>query len=127
MDKLLSLKRKLGTLKGNKDVVAVLLFGSWARGNQQPLSDIDVCIIPSKNVALERLLDITPLVEADVSYFYYLPLHVRERVLAEGKPLIINDRQAFAEVKSRTVLQYLDFKPVRGRLIKAMLAKGVFG
>lgn len=121
-----TLKKRFSALQGDRRIVAVVLYGSWARGEQKPLSDMDVCIIPAADVDFEDIVRITPVVDADISYFYNLPLQVRERVLAEGEPLIINDHDAFAEIKTRTVLAWLDFKPVRERLINAMLAKGVF-
>jgi predicted nucleotidyltransferase len=120
------LKKLFSAIKGDRRIVAAVLFGSWARGEQKPLSDLDVCIIPAADADFEEIVRITPAVDADISYFYSLPLQARERVLAEGKPFIINDRDAFAEIKTRTVLAWLDFKPVRERLMNAMLAKGVF-
>ncbi len=126
MGKISVLKKQFAVLKGNKKIVAVIFFGSWARREQKPLSDIDVCVIPSKGVTLDELMAAVPLVEASVSYFYNLPLHVRKSVLEEGKPLLVNDFAAFAEAKTRTVIEYLDFNPVRERMIKSMLAKGVF-
>lgn len=128
MDKsrIATLKKRFSAIKGDRRIVAVLIFGSWARGEQKPLSDVDVCIIPAADTDFEDVVRMTPPVDADISYFYNLPLQVRERVLAEGKPLMINDRDAFAEIKARTVLAWLDFKPVRERLMNAMLAKGVF-
>lgn len=126
MDRISLLKRQLAPLRGDKRIVAVLLFGSWARGEQKPLSDLDICVIPSAGADFEDVVRITPAVDADVSYFYNLPLHVRERVLSEGKPLLMNDREAFLEAKVRAVVEYLEFKPLRERLINAMLARGVF-
>jgi len=126
MDKIALLKRKLKPLAGDRRIIAVMLFGSWARGEQKKLSDIDICIIPARGVGLETLMGISPDVDADVSYFYNLPLHMRHRVLAEGKPLLVNDEREFAEAKSRAVLEWLDFKPVRERLLRAMVARGVF-
>jgi predicted nucleotidyltransferase len=126
MDRISLLRRQLAPLKGDKRIVAVMLFGSWARNEQKALSDIDVCVIPARGIALDTLVGLTPPLDTDVSYFYNLPLHVREKVLSEGKPLLMNDREAFLETKVRAVVEYLEFKPLRERLISAMLSKGVF-
>jgi len=126
MGKIALLKRKLKPLAGDKRIIAVMLFGSWARNEQKKLSDVDICIMPARGVGLDILVAISPDVDADVSYFYNLPLHMRHRVLAEGKPLLVNDEREFAEAKSRAVLEWLDFKPVRERLLRAMVARGVF-
>ena len=127
MNRLDIVKKKLRTLKSDERIVAVILFGSWARNSQRTLSDIDICVIPAKDVSFDTLVRIMPDIDADVSYFYELQLHLRQKVFSEGKQILVNDKAALAETKSRTALAYMDFNPVRERLIRAMLAKGGFG
>lgn len=35
----------LDNLKSREDVLGVVLFGSWARGNQRATSDVDLVVI----------------------------------------------------------------------------------
>ncbi len=42
------LAREFSFLKGRKDILAVLLFGSYARREATPRSDIDICVVASK-------------------------------------------------------------------------------
>jgi len=73
-------------------VLAVVLFGSRARGDQKDGCDTDVCLVlePSR-----RALEITELsrkrreylkdFDLDVQVYQQLPLYIRRRVLKEGK------------------------------------------
>ena len=70
----------------DSDVLAVLLFGSRARGEASPESDIDVCLVLSGEPGsdLERAqkrLDYLAETDLDVAVFQSLPLHIRSRVL----------------------------------------------
>jgi hypothetical protein len=37
--------------KGKPEVLGVILFGSWARGNQRPGSDVDLVVVVSKGLS----------------------------------------------------------------------------
>jgi len=94
-----------------KNVKAIYLFGSYARGKIMPLSDIDICVIGSlseeeKYKALEHLSD-----NLDISFFDMLPIYIKIRVFKNGKPLVIKDKEYVNRLKLRTLQEYLDFKP----------------
>lgn len=38
-------KQFIEELKGRSDVLGVIMFGSWARGNNRPDSDVDLVVI----------------------------------------------------------------------------------
>lgn len=120
------IKKQVKKLKNSNKIIAVVLFGSLARGEEKPLSDIDICIIPRKGVKIEDALKLTADMEGEVSFFYHLPLHIRYEIFAEGKPLLINNEEEYNEIKSKTILKYLDIKPMRERLLKRALESGVF-
>ena len=40
-------------LKNIKEVGAIYLFGSYARGNIKPFSDIDICVVTERNISKE--------------------------------------------------------------------------
>ena len=42
-------KKVARDISKNKQVKAIYLFGSYARGTQTPLSDIDICVITEYN------------------------------------------------------------------------------
>ena len=45
-------------LKKIKHVKAAILFGSYARGNQKPISDIDICVLTSRDSAQKASSDV---------------------------------------------------------------------
>jgi predicted nucleotidyltransferase len=117
MDIIQQLERLLSTAQEDHDVLAVILFGSAARGEQTPTSDVDVCLVlqPCKYppLALSRKkLAYLKLGNLDVHVFQQLPLYIRRRVLKEGKVLFERDTDALYELAFRTAQAFEDFKPV---------------
>jgi len=43
------IKKTVNDLKKIKGVIGIILFGSYARGNEKKISDIDLSIIVEKN------------------------------------------------------------------------------
>ncbi len=101
------LQKVIDELKKHPKVVAAVLFGSWARGEQTPLSDIDMAVF---------LKDPTPDDEADVGsmysddidlvLFHRLPLYIQFEVLRDGKEIFVKDREALNEMIVKTLLRY---------------------
>jgi len=101
-------------LKKITEVKAIYLFGSYARGNPKPYSDIDISVVTDKNISLKKrnyLLSFSSKI-IDLSLFYNLPLYVQHRVVNEGKLLFSRDLLLTHRLKITTTLHYLDFKHV---------------
>ncbi|MDD9979807.1 MAG: nucleotidyltransferase domain-containing protein, partial [Gammaproteobacteria bacterium] len=45
------------------------------------------------------------------------------RVFRDGVTVLVRDRSALVERKARTILEYLDFRPVEEALSRAVLAR----
>ncbi len=117
------LQKVIDELKKHPKVVAAVLFGSWARGEQTPLSDIDMAVF---------LKDPTPDDEADVGsmysddidlvLFHRLPLYIQFEVLRDGKEIFVKDRQAFDEMIVKTLLRYHEmadfFKEIESEVMR---------
>ncbi len=108
-------------IKSERGVEAVYLFGSHANGNPKPYSDIDICVITGKG-ANERSILSNSSKKVDTSIFWKLPLNVRYRVIKEGEPLFVRNGLRMHRIKVRTVLSYLDFKPVLDRHFSRFLS-----
>jgi len=116
------------------DVVLAYLFGSHARGQAGPLSDVDVAVLlasqPDGDHCFDRrleimggLMDILRVNDVDVAILNQTPLALRYRVVRDGVLLFCRDHQAMIEFRVRTVSEYLDFKPVIEQHERAILQR----
>jgi uncharacterized protein len=100
------------------DVLAVILFGSVARGEQTARWDVDVCLaliperIRERSIASRTRLEYLSYSNLDVQIFQALPLCIRHRVLKEGQALFVRDEARLYEVAFRTAQAFEDFKPI---------------
>lgn len=114
------LERLLIKARQDTDVLAVLLFGSAARRQEQtPLSDIDICLVlvpQSKPFEPTRFsykrLEYLKDFPFDVQIFQQLPLYIRRRVLKEGQLLFVRDEDLLYELAFRTAQAFEDFKHI---------------
>jgi len=112
-------------LKEIKEVRAVILFGSYARGEQKPYSDIDICVFTEKNTderIKEKILSYSSK-EFHLSIFWDLPLNFRFRVFKEGKILFVRNPSWLDEIKFSTLRKYLDFRQRFERMAEYYLNK----
>jgi len=122
------LAQLLSKVQEDSEILAVLLFGSTARGEQTVASDVDVCLFlqPKKYDPLalsHKKLAYLQGNDLDVHVFQQLPLYIRQRVLKEGKVLFARDLDALYALAFRTVQEFEDFKPVY-RTYLAEVARG---
>lgn len=111
------IEQVLGKAEGDAEIVAVLLFGSQARGESTLASDADICLIlrPCSYDApalFQKKLSYLKETSADVHIFSQLPLYIRRRVLKEGKILLCQDEDVLYEVAFRTAQAFEDFKHI---------------
>lgn len=100
-----------------------MLFGSEARGEGTSRSDVDVCLVLAREArsdAAHVRLDYLSAFDFDVAVFQALPLHVRIRVLRDGRVLHRTDEDELYEVATATVRAFEDFKPYHRRYLEAV-------
>ena len=110
------LERLLRAARRDESVLAVILFGSRARGDHRPHSDVDVCLVSTPEIRDRLVLGRMRLayageVDLDVQVFQQLPLYVRHRVLKEGRVLHVRDEDALYDLAYRTVREWERFRP----------------
>ncbi len=99
--------------KKTKGVVAVVLFGSYAKNRETPISDIDLCVIDSviskkdKDNLYAKSTD-----KVQVSIFSDLPVAVKFRALKEGKVLFVADKKKLDSIKADTLMEFMDFRHI---------------
>ena len=112
-----ALARLIARATSDSDVLAVLLFGSRARGDAAPGSDFDVCLVlapdPGSDLAAAQKR-LAYLAEADVDLviFQQLPLPIRSRALKEGVVLFVRDEEALYALAVRTARAFDGFRHI---------------
>lgn len=76
------IKKVVKELKKIKEVKAIYLFGSYAKGTEKPISDIDICVITEKNISRGKKEEIVSNSgrKIQISLFWDLPVFVRYNV-----------------------------------------------
>jgi len=113
------LDRLLAMVRQDEEVLAVIIFGSAARDEEAPLSDVDVCLVmmpqlkPFGPTTLShKRLEYMKGDSLDVRIFQQLPLYIRVRVLREGRILFVRDENQLYELAFRTAQAFEDFKHI---------------
>ncbi len=110
-DQIQKLIKKAGD---DRDVLAVILYGSYARGEEY--RDIDVCLViePSRekrvNLAKKGLEYIRNF-DLDIRTYSELPLYMQIRVLKEGEVLLCKDEDVLYEISIKTSRHFEDYYP----------------
>lgn len=82
------------------DVLAVLVFGSHARGEEIPSSDVDICIVAPDKRPPEILAKVFSHMDTkglDVYCFQELPLHIKIDVIRRNRPIFVRDEPSLYE------------------------------
>ncbi len=118
--------------KDKSDVVAVYLFGSYARGKEKPFSDIDIGITfkPLKRDQYpERvdgyLPDLTRILRRDVHLVVMNTAaeELLKQVFLKGKCLLVRDARLFARLKTVMFSRIAEFGFYRPMMQKGMVEK----
>jgi predicted nucleotidyltransferase len=120
-----AIARVVARAKSDPAVLAVILFGSRARGDGSPTSDHDVCLVlapppPSNLDAGHTRLDYLALGELDVVLFHQLPLAVRSRVLREGRVLFARNEDMLYAVAIRSARAFEGFRRIHRAYLEAV-------
>jgi len=111
--------------KYSSDVVVVYLFGSSARRETKPLSDIDIALLLNDNfdeqnneqsIEARILIDAMKMMETekiDMINLNHAPLHIRYGVLKDRKILYCSDHTKRVDFETSVVMEYLDFAHIR--------------
>ena len=129
------LAQRLATVVGRagSEIDCAYLFGSFARGESGPLSDIDVGILFSELTPAARRLDLAASVgedverltksTADVVMLNDAPPAVRHRIVRDGLLLFATDDRRRVAFESRSIGEFLDFQPVLARYDQQLLER----
>lgn len=86
---LTQIKRDFSIIIQNKDILGILLFGSYAVGDQTNRSDIDICVVAPNEDPVKFLSYILQNINVskkkyDIRLFQELPLYIKIRIIHNG-------------------------------------------
>jgi predicted nucleotidyltransferase len=134
------LRRLAQRLAADRTVAATYLYGSRARGDARPSSDVDLAVVlTSKMSPSERWQRRLALLEAaaaelgsdavDLVILEEVPAPLAHRVVRDGRLIVDTDPRRRVEVVEDVFRRYLDEAPLRRALdegMRARLAEGRF-
>jgi len=118
----IEINKTVNELKKINKIVAIILFGSYAKKKSKPLSDIDIAVItknPDKNIEAEVASFSSKIL--DVINFHRLPLYIQFEVLKYGKVLFVKDKEYFLNVKRKVLREYLEMSDFYERMSRRIL------
>jgi predicted nucleotidyltransferase len=110
MQKALSIAQRI---RGEKNVLAIYLFGSVAEGSVTPLSDIDIAVVLSPydtQMVYEVMSYCSPII--DISIFNDLPPFMKFAVMSKGKLLYVKDQEKLDEMEIMAMKEYHEHVPL---------------
>lgn len=105
-------------------IVAVYIFGSLAKNQLTPLSDVDIAVLVSNNISKECLSEFESAIykdlsklfctdEIDITILNNLSQYKQYSVIKNKKLIYCTDYDALLDFENDAVLNYLDFSPIR--------------
>jgi len=121
----------LSALFAGQPVAVAYLFGSQARGDAGPLSDVDVAVLldggtsPGEALALRlRLMEAIGralcIERVDVIVLNDAPYLLQHRVIRDGRVLYCPDELARVRYEFRVLRDYLDFRYFEDKYFRAV-------
>lgn len=109
-----------GVFERHDNVLCAYLFGSVAAGVDEPLSDLDIAVLLKPGADFERsgikieasLCRCLPGSEVDLVVLNEAPPSLSYRILRDGIVIYIMDEKTKENFEVRTIMRYLDFRPV---------------
>lgn len=101
-------------------VMAVYVFGSVARGETGPMSDVDLAVLTDRKVTLDEELELRAVAaeelhrnDVDLVILADAPPVLRHEVIAAGRRLFTRDEITADAFEERSIHEYLDTAWIR--------------
>lgn len=118
--------------KKQNDITAAYLFGSFAKGKENKHSDVDIAVLfslgakePFTDRRIDIMNDLSKLLhkETDVIALNNVSPMLRFKVIQTGKCLYEKDRIENRRFNARSMVEYLDFLPIKNLLESSVINK----
>lgn len=115
--------------KLDKEILALILFGSITRQENLKDSDVDICIILKSQEYSTKYLSYKKLkylkeFNLDIQIFQQLPIYIKKRVMKEGKILFCKDEDEMYKIAFKTMEEFTDFEHIYRDYLKEVAHAG---
>lgn len=117
-------KEIIRAAKKNPNTIALILFGSYARGTQKPNSDIDIAIFGKKGTFPSDFDELNfKDKNFDILFLDSLPDYIKFKVFSEGKVLVQKDELLYSRKRRRFLHAYMDQYPFFEKNMNKLITK----
>ncbi len=106
---------------------AVYVYGSFARGDEWPNSDLDIAVLMPPGQEIPDRLEVMSTVarrigrDVDLADLRRTGLDLAIEVIRDGRPLWVRQRDATLQWEIQQMSDYADFQPRRAAIMRAFL------
>ncbi|MFH0968048.1 MAG: nucleotidyltransferase domain-containing protein [Methanobacteriota archaeon] len=114
----------ISDLYDDPSIEAIYLYGSYARSEQKPYSDIDIAVITGSSTPTRKErehIGSYSSKKCDIQVFSDLPLPAQMQVLSQGVPLMCKHPDYMRKLIRSVSLTYMDQEPMRDRFRRRIL------
>lgn len=117
-------KEFLTLAKSNPNTLSVIVFGSYARGEQKENSDLDIAIFRKKGTVPADFPELSYKNKLfDIHFLDLLVDEIKFEIFSEGKVLVQKDHLTYKLMRRRFLHSYLDNYGFFKRSMEKMLSK----
>lgn len=119
--------------KSDDDIKLVIVYGSAASGKTHPGSDMDVAILKSAPLSIERKMEVILQMEevlrmpVDVIDLFNANGLILKQILTKGQVITKKDSGAYYTLMSKMLDQQTDFQPFVQRLLLERQRRFAYG
>ncbi|NQV15121.1 nucleotidyltransferase domain-containing protein [bacterium] len=116
------------------EINAAFIYGSFARGNENDHSDVDIAILTKEHrLGIDQKLRMIDELErichrqVDLVTLTEVSSILKNQVLKNGELLVCKDRKALNHFRVRSILEYLDLKQTRLPIEEHLKQVSIYG
>jgi len=120
--------------KDKPHIIAVMIYGSHAFGNEKPESDKDIAVL-TENGSLntkdksKMTIDLMKLLDKDIDLVSFgdAPCVLQMQIFKNGELILCRNEKAFYQFQVRAVQEYLDLKKIRKPIEDELKNVSIYG
>lgn len=112
--------------KKDQNIIALVLFGSYSRGDFKENSDLDLCVFRKSPEILPHEFELIKFQDRktfDILFYDNLPDYIKYKIFQEGKILVLNDEITYSKIRRKFIHIYIDGYYFRQRQMAKLMER----